>query len=76
MTLIAIRHLEIDGHVFAHGTEIMPGLLRKETVAKLLDQGRIQERPRRSLYRLLHQFSGCTETEPLDDELTSYTVGE
>jgi hypothetical protein len=75
-TIIAIRHLEIDNHVIAHGCEIMPGLLPKETVAKLLDQGRIQERPRRSLFRLLHHFAGCTETEPLDDELTSYSLRE
>jgi hypothetical protein len=74
MTLIAIHHLEIDGHVFAHGTEIMPGLLSKETVAKLLDQRRIQERPRRSLYKILSNFSGCRETEPVDAELAAYAL--
>ena len=67
-TLVAITHVEIQGHVFKHGCEIMPGLLTDQTVAKLLDQGRIKEHPaRRSLYRLLYRFSGCKETEPLDD---------
>jgi hypothetical protein len=74
MTLIAIHHLETDGHTFAHGTEIMPGLLATKTVAKLLDQGYIKELPRRSLYRLLHHFSGCSETELVDKELQQYTV--
>ena len=32
ITLIAIRHLEIDGHVIAHGTELKPGLLAQPTI--------------------------------------------
>jgi hypothetical protein len=74
-TLIAIRHLEIEGHVFAHGTEIMLGLLAKDAIDRLIDQGSVREydsKDRRSLYRLLAPFSGAKEREPLDAELTAF----
>src|SRR4029453_7703417 len=43
-----------------------------------LDQGVLREYPeRRSLYRLLPAFSGCSERERLEpDELAAYTLAE
>jgi hypothetical protein len=75
-TLVAIRHLEIQGHVFHHGSEIMPDLLSKESVDKLIDQGALREYPeRRSLFRIFSQFSGCKEREQLDkDELDAFAL--
>jgi hypothetical protein len=67
-TLIAIHHFEIDGHVFHHGVEIIPGLIDDKTLDKLLDQGRVRETERRSLYRLFPAFSGATEKQSLDDD--------
>jgi hypothetical protein len=76
MTLIAIKHFEIDGYTFHHGCEIMPGLLAKRTVDKLIDSGHVREydsSERRSLYKLFSPFSGCDEREPLGaEDLTSY----
>ena len=78
ITLVAIRHLEIDGHVFSHGAEIVPGLLAKETVDRLIDEKRVKEydnRDRRSLYRLFSCFSGVSEKEQLEkDELDTLTL--
>jgi hypothetical protein len=66
-TLVAISHLEIEGRLFHHSAEIIPGLLAKETANKLLDEKRLIECPgRRSLYRLFSKVSGCDETESLD----------
>jgi hypothetical protein len=68
-TLVAIRHFEIGGRVFHHGSEIMPDLLSKESADKLIDQGVLREyRERRSLYRLFAPFSGAKEKESLDDD--------
>jgi hypothetical protein len=70
VTLVAVHHLEIEGRVFHHGAEIMPSLISRATLAKLIDQGRVREydsRDRRSLYRLFSRFSGCDETEQLSD---------
>ena len=79
-TLVAIRQLEIDGHVFRHAEEIMPGLLSPKTVNALVDQGRLKEyhpAERRSLFRLLPAFSGAKEKEQLDrQELTELTLPE
>jgi hypothetical protein len=71
--LIVIRHLEIGGRSFTHGSELPPDLLTSDEVDKLLDAGSLREYPeRRSLYRLLWAFSGCSEKEHLtNDELTS-----
>jgi len=70
-TLAIIRHLEIDGRSFCHGSELPPDLLTRGEVDKLLDEGRLAEYPeRRSLYRLLSPFSGAKEKEQLtNDEL-------
>ena len=72
-TLVVIRHLEIDGRSFTHGSELPPDLLTRSEVDKLLDEGKLAEYPeRRSLYRLLSAFSGCSEKEHLtNDELTT-----
>jgi hypothetical protein len=74
--LVVIRHLEINGCVFAHGSELPPDLITQDEADKLLDAGSLCEHPeRRSLYRLLPAFSGAKETEPLDsDEKTEYTL--
>lgn len=75
MTLIAIHHLEIEGRVFHHGAEIMPGLIAQKTVDELLDQGRVRETEHRSLYRIFSMFSDCAETEPLmPEELNAYAL--
>jgi hypothetical protein len=78
VTLVAMHHLEIEGRVFHHGSEIMPDLIAQETVAKLIDQGGVREydsRDRRSLYRLFSKFSGCRESEPLTgEEIEAYSL--
>jgi hypothetical protein len=78
ITLIAIRHLEIDGHRIEHGSEIKPGLLDEKTIAHLIDQRSVREydgADRPSLYRLFWQFSGCEEKEELDtDEWGEYSL--
>jgi hypothetical protein len=77
-TLVVIRHLEIDGHVLRHGAEIVPGLLAKEVVDKLLDQGVLREYPeRRSLHRLFSEFSDCKDREqPTKAELTEFALSQ
>jgi hypothetical protein len=68
-TLIFVRHTDFGDRQFQHGDELPPRFLGDEAINKLLDSGRLVEyRERRSLYRLLHVFSGCTESEPLTDE--------
>jgi hypothetical protein len=75
-TLVVIRHLEINGRVFAHGSELPPDLLTQEEAAKLLDAGSLVEYPdRRSLYRLFHLFSGSKEQEQLTkEELSAHAL--
>jgi hypothetical protein len=78
-TLVAIRHVEIDGRIFRHGSEIVPGLLSRETVDKLLDAGQLAEfRERRSLHRLFPEFSECSaERERLStDELNELALAK
>ena len=74
--LVVIRHLEIGGQTFAHGSELQPDLLTQEELDKLLDAEWVCEYPeRRSLYRLLSAFSGAKEKEQLDtNELTEYRL--
>jgi hypothetical protein len=67
-TLVAIHHLDIDGRLFHHNSEIVPGLLAKEAADKLLDEKRLIESKRRSLYRLFPKFSDCKESEHLNNE--------
>jgi len=69
MTLIVIRHLQIGDRVFHHGDEVPPDLLSRETIDKMLDRKQLDDcTERRSVYRLLHRFSGCSEKERLGDE--------
>ena len=79
ITLVAIRQLEIDGHVIAHGCEVPPDF-PKETIDKLIDQKRIREydsKDRRSLFRLFAPFSDCEEREQLSEtELTELCLPE
>jgi hypothetical protein len=80
ITLIALRHLEIDGHVVAHGCEVQPGRLAQATIDRLIDQGSVREydsKDRRSLFRLFSKFSDCDEQEHLtEDELDSLGLPE
>jgi hypothetical protein len=67
-TLIAIHHVQIGSRHFDFGSEIPPGLLPTEVVGQWIDQKWLAEMDptdRRSLYRLLHRFSGCKEQEQL-----------
>jgi hypothetical protein len=78
VTLVAMHHLEIEGRVFHHGAEIVPGLLAKEVVDKLLEQGVLREYPeRRSLHRLFSAFSECKDREqPTKAELTEFALSQ
>jgi hypothetical protein len=77
-TLVVNGAREINGQRFEHGAELPPGLLPREVVDQWLDCRWLAEydvTERRSLYRLLHVFSGCTEREPLsDEELRRFTI--
>ena len=67
--LVFVRHTEFGDRAFPHAAELPPDFLNQETIDKLLDSGRLKEYgERRSLYRLLHVFSGCSEREPLTDK--------
>jgi hypothetical protein len=70
-TLIFIRHGQIGDRQFAHGDELPPGLIPKELQDRWLDQKWLKEydaAERRSVFRLLHIFSGCNEQEQLSRE--------
>jgi hypothetical protein len=75
-TLVSIRQRELGDRSFHHGTEIEPGLLEDELLDWWLDHGWAREVPeRRSLFRLLHRFSGCAEREPLtQQEVSQYAL--
>jgi len=67
--LVFVRHTQFGDRAFPHAAELPPDFLNQETIDKLLDSGRLREYgERRSLYRLLHVFSRCSEREPLTDE--------
>ena len=70
-TLVVIHSLQIGARQFRHGEELEPNLLPPEEVDSLVDRKQLIEydsSERRSLYRLLHRFSGCSETERLSNE--------
>jgi hypothetical protein len=70
-TLVVIRHLQVGSQQFGHGSELPPDLLPREAIDLHLDRKQLIEydsNERRSLYRLLHRFSGCSETERLSNE--------
>jgi hypothetical protein len=75
-TLVLINHHEIAGRQFHHGDELPPGFLSQDAVNKLLDLGWLREMPdRRSLFRLFHRFSGCSEKQSLEkSEAESYAL--
>ena len=76
MTLVLIRHLQIGERQFYPGDEVPPGLLSQEEIDRLLDGKQLDDSTeRRSIYRLLHRFSGCSETErPTTNELTALSL--
>ena len=66
------RTIEVDFQIgtqrFEHGEELPPNLLPREVVDKWLDErwlAELDSAERRSLYRLLHRFSGAAEREQL-----------
>jgi hypothetical protein len=68
-TLVFIRHGQVGSRHFQHGDELPPNLLPRETVDQWLDEkwlAELDSSDRRSLYRLLHRFSGCNEREQLN----------
>jgi len=74
--LVFVRHTEFGDRAFTHAAELPPGFLNQDTIDKLLDSGRLREYgERRSLYKLLHVFSGCKESEPLtEEEIEAYSL--
>jgi hypothetical protein len=74
-TIVCIGTRDINGTRVEHGEELPPDLLPQETIDKMLDQKILAEIcERRSLYRLFASFSGSQEREPLDAELTQFTL--
>jgi hypothetical protein len=70
-TLVVIRSLQVGDRRFAHGEQLPPGLLPKEAIDLHLDRKELvayDSDERRSLHRLLHHFSGCSESEQLTPE--------
>ena len=74
--LVFVRHTEFGDRAFPHAAELPPDYLNQDAIDKLLDSGRLREYgERRSLYRLLHVFSGCKESQPLtDDEIGMFSI--
>ena len=77
-TIVAIGLREFAHRVFQHDEEIPPTLLPSEAVDWCVDHKQVKEHDsteRRSLFRLFHSFSACSEKEQLsDDELKSLTL--
>jgi hypothetical protein len=68
-TLIFVRHGQIGTRHFQHGDELPPNMLPREIIDHWLDERWLAEAAdRRSLYRLFHHFSGCSESEQLSNE--------
>lgn len=69
-TIVFIRNHYVDGSlVHRVGDECPPNMFSRETVNRALDEGYLAERAeRRSLFRLLHRFSGAAEKEQLTNE--------
>ena len=68
-TLVSIRHGQIGSRQFQHGDELPPNLIPREVIDRWLDEkwlAEVDSSDRRSLYRLLHRFSGATEQEQLN----------
>ena len=77
-TLIVLRYLQVGDLQFRHGEELPPNLLPQEAVDLHLDRRELVEydaNERRSLYRLLHHFTDCAESERLGNpELAEYAL--
>jgi len=68
-TIIFIRHAQIGTQRFEFGQECPPNSLPREVIDRWLDSKRLAElEDRRSLYRLLHRFSGAAEQEQLTQQ--------
>lgn len=70
-TLVVIHSLQVGDQQFRHGEELPPDLLPREAIDLHLDRKQLAEydaSERRSLYRLLHYFSGCSEVERLSNQ--------
>ena len=68
-TLVLIRHLQVGDRQFYPGDELPPCLLPPQVIDAHLDRKELDDRSeRRSIYRLLHRFSRCSETERLSTE--------
>ena len=63
LTLIFIRATNIGGRQFYFGDELPPDVLSAEQIERALDARHLAETERRSLYRILHHFSGCVEQD-------------
>ena len=67
-TLVILRHLQIGNRRLCPGDELPPHLLPAAAIDLHLDRKELVEydsADRRSLYRLIHVFSDCSQTEPL-----------
>ena len=74
-TLVTIGTRQIGDHQLNHGDEVPPGSLPPEVTDRMIDQKQLAEHPaRRSLYKIFAPFSGATEREPLDAELTPFAL--
>ena len=74
-TLVVLGHREVGGKLLSHGSELPPGVLPEKTIARLIDlKWLLETDDRRSLYRLFPEFSGSSESEPLDSELRAFAI--
>jgi len=65
-TLIVIGHPALNGVQYHHGDEIPPDALKGELLDFWADHGLVKEEDtesRRSVYRLFHAFSECSQSE-------------
>ena len=64
-----------EERILSHGAELPPGTLTENEISQWLDQGRLEQIDRRSLYALFPEFSGSPTTfEPMPDELAVFTL--
>jgi len=76
-TYIVHGHHEISGVQLHHGDEAPPSLIDGELRDWWIDHHWLIEydsSERRSLHRLFPQFSGSSESEPIDSELKQFAI--
>ena len=77
-TLVVIRALQIGECHFKHGEELPPHALPREAIELHIERKHLVEydaSERRSLHRLLHRFSDCSQAERLSSaELAAYAL--